>query len=79
MVKNSLHNPDVLVENLASFCLFDPITPAARSWLEESVDGQSTWYGTTLVVEHRYLWGLACALADAGFFVASRAELHARV
>jgi len=31
-----------------------------------SVQPDAQWFGTTLVVEHRYAWGLAQGMKDAG-------------
>jgi hypothetical protein len=34
------------------------------------VHGDAIWFGTFLVVEHRYAWGLAVGMKDAGFELA---------
>lgn len=59
--------PDVLVHNEGTVFLFNPLTPAAREWIDENVATEPyQWFGTTLVVEHRYAWGLAEGMKDAG-------------
>ena len=35
--------------------LFQPLTPAARAWVEEHLPADATWFGSAVVVEHRYI------------------------
>lgn len=58
---------DITVSNHGSIFLFQPNTDEGRTWLEENTEGQ--WYGTALVVDHRYAAGLAEAIADAGLSI----------
>jgi hypothetical protein len=59
--------PDVLVANEGTVFLFNPLTARAKEWLDEHVQSEDyQWFGTTLVVEHRYAWGLAQGMKDAG-------------
>jgi hypothetical protein len=58
--------PDVLVANDGTVFLFNPLTPRAKEWIEEHVHSDARWFGTTLVVEHRYAWALAQGMQDAG-------------
>ncbi len=59
--------PDVLVHNEGTVFLFNPLTARAKEWIDENVQSESyQWFGTTLVVEHRFAWGLAQGLKDAG-------------
>jgi hypothetical protein len=58
--------PDVLVANEGTVFLFNPLTARARRWMQDNVHPDSHWFGTTLVVEHRYAWGLAEGMKDAG-------------
>jgi hypothetical protein len=59
--------PDVLVANQGSVFVFNPLTARAKEWIEENVQSEDwQWFGTTLVVEHRYAWGLAQGMQDAG-------------
>ena len=59
--------PDVLVANEGTVFLFNPLTAKARQWINEHVQAEDyQWLGTTLVVEHRYAWGLAEGMKDAG-------------
>jgi hypothetical protein len=51
--------PDVLVRNEGTVFLFNPLTARAKEWIEEYVQADAQWFGTTLVVEHRFAWGLA--------------------
>ena len=57
---------DVLVANEGTVFLFNPLTARAKEWIEEHVQADAQWFGTTLVVEHLYAWGLAQGMKDAG-------------
>lgn len=66
-MKSQQKPPDVLVSNEGTVFLFNPITPAAQEWFADNVTSEPwQWFGTTLVVEHRYALGLAQGLRDAG-------------
>jgi hypothetical protein len=59
--------PDVLVANEGTVFLFNPLTKRAKDWIDDNVSSESwQWFGTTLVVDHRYAWGLAEGMTDAG-------------
>jgi squalene cyclase len=58
--------PDVLVANAGTVFTFCPLTTRAKEWIEENVQDDAQWFGHALVVEHRYAWGLAQGLKDAG-------------
>jgi hypothetical protein len=60
------HAPDVLIANEGTVFLFNPITSRAKEWIDENVQPEAQWFGTTLVVEHRFAWGLAQGMLDAG-------------
>ncbi len=57
---------DVLVHNEGTVFLFNPLTSRAKEWIDENVQSDAQFFGTTLVVEHRYAWGLAQGMKDAG-------------
>lgn len=64
-------NPDVLVRNEGTVFMFCPVTPVAKQWIAENVESESwQWFGNTLVVEHRYAWGLGQGMRDAGLVLA---------
>jgi hypothetical protein len=63
--------PDVLVANEGTVFLFNPLTPAAHDWFNDNVQSEPwQWFDATLVVEHRYAWGLAEGMLDAGLVLA---------
>jgi hypothetical protein len=62
--------PDVLVHNEGTIYLFCPLTNHAKTWIEEHVQPGARWFGNTLVVEHRFAWGLAQGMKDAGLVLA---------
>jgi hypothetical protein len=59
--------PDVLVHNEGTVFLLNPLTARAKEWIEENVQTEAyQWFGSTLVVEHRFVWGLAQGMLDEG-------------
>jgi hypothetical protein len=65
--RNSHQNaPDVLVRNEGTVFLFNPLTPRAKEWMLQNVHPDAQWFGTTLVVEHRFAWALAHGMQDDG-------------
>ena len=61
--------PDVLVRNEGTLFLFCPITARAHQWIDEHVQTDALWFGNALVVAHRYAWGLAQGMKDAGLML----------
>jgi len=49
---------DVVVRNEGTLFLFEPMNDIAREVLEAAADPQQ-WFGSALVVEHRYAMGFA--------------------
>jgi hypothetical protein len=64
------NTPDVLVRNEGAVFLFCPLTSDGKQWIEEHVQPDALWFGSALVVEHRFAWGLAQGLKDAGLVLA---------
>ncbi len=58
--------PDVLVNNVGTLYTFCPLTLQAKEWIDEHVQDDAQWFGHALIVEHRYAWGLAQGMKDAG-------------
>ena len=62
-----MQSPDVLVSNVGSLYTFCPLTDRAKEWIDEYVQTESwQWFGHVLCVEHRFAWGLAQGMKDAG-------------
>jgi hypothetical protein len=64
--------PDVLVCNEGTVLLFCPLTSRGKEWIDEYVQPDAQWFGNALVVEHRYAWGLAQGMKDAGLVLGGR-------
>ena len=64
------NTPDVVVRNEGTVFLFCPLTAHARLWIDENVQPDALWFGSALVVEHRFAWGLALGMKDAGLVLA---------
>ena len=64
------NTPDVLVCNEGTVFLFCPLTSRGKEWIGEYVDPDALWFGSALVVEHRFASGLAQGMKDAGLVVA---------
>jgi hypothetical protein len=62
--------PDVLVCNEGTVFLFCPLTPRGTKWIDENVRPDALWFGNALVVEHRFAWGIAQGMKDAGLVLA---------
>lgn len=58
--------PDVLVQNEGTLFLFCPLTSQGKEWIDEHVQSDALWFGSALVVEHRFACGLAQGIKDAG-------------
>jgi hypothetical protein len=61
-----LSTPDLLIHNEGTVFLFCPLTPQANEWIDDHVQFDALWFGSALVVEHRFAWGLAQGMKDAG-------------
>jgi hypothetical protein len=57
--------PDVFVHNEGTVFLFCPLTPQAMKWIHDHVQPDALWFGSALVVEHRFALGLAQGMKDA--------------
>lgn len=64
--------PDVLVCNEGTVFLFCPFTSRGKEWIDECVQPDALWFGNALVVEHRFVWGLAQGMKDAGLVLEGR-------
>ena len=61
--------PDVLIRDEGTLFLFCRLTTRAKTWITEHVQHDAQWFGSALVVEHRFAWGLAQGMKDAGLTV----------
>jgi hypothetical protein len=57
---------DVTVQNEGTIFLFQPLTEVAKDWIAEHVGGETTYFGSALVVEHRYAGDLARGMVNDG-------------
>jgi len=62
--------PDILVRNEGTVFLFCPLTSRGKEWIDQHVQSDALWFGSALVVEHRFVWGLAQGMRDAGLVLA---------
>jgi hypothetical protein len=69
-VSNPVSNPDVLVHDAGTLFSFCPLSPRAKSWIDEHVRGEVQWFGHALIVERRYAWALAKGMKDDGLVLA---------
>ncbi|MGD1082735.1 MAG: hypothetical protein ABR881_30850 [Candidatus Sulfotelmatobacter sp.] len=49
--------PDVLVRNERTVFVFCLLTSQAEAWIDEHVQSDAQWFGSALIVEHRFAWG----------------------
>jgi hypothetical protein len=59
-------SPDVLVYNEGTVFLLNPLTSRPKEWIDDNVQPDAQWFGTTLVVEHRFAWALAQGMKHDG-------------
>ena len=64
--------PNILVQNEGTVFLFCPLTSRGKAWIDEYVQPDALWFGNALVVEHRFAWGLAQGMKDAGLLLEGR-------
>lgn len=57
---------DFVIHNEGTIVLFRPRTSLATAWLETNLAGPTTWWGDSLVVEHRYAASLAAGMHQDG-------------
>lgn len=61
--------PDFVVENHASFFLLKPLTPTAHSWIKQHLPENAQWFGSAVVIEHRYIWAILDSIQNDGLKV----------
>jgi hypothetical protein len=66
MSSSQANTPDVLIRNEGTLFLFCPLSDRAKAWIDDHVQPDAQWFGTALVVEHRFAWGLAQGMKDEG-------------
>ena len=62
--------PDFEVENHESIFLLRPLTPAAESWIQEFLPQDCTYFGSAVVVEHRFIADIVRGIQNDGLAVA---------
>ena len=46
---------DLLIRDEGTVVAFQPVTPAAREWIDENIISEGwQWLGDTLAIDHRY-------------------------
>ena len=60
---------DVLITNHGTIYTVLPKTPTARAWILFNVADDAQWFGSQLVVEHRYIRDLVQGMMEAGLKV----------
>ena len=67
----AVSEPDVRVKSHLSLVLFEPLTPAAKKWIDENVEFVSSWQWLCgkLAVQPRHALQLEAGLIAAGFTV----------
>jgi len=63
-------SPDIFVRCEGTIFLFEPLTVAAKHWIDENVQPDAQWFGNALAVEWRFAAELAAAMHEAGLVLA---------
>jgi hypothetical protein len=61
---------DFTVQNEGTIFLLQPLTVAAREWINDNLPEQRLVYGTAVVVEHRYIQDIVQGIINDGLVVA---------
>jgi len=61
--------PDFRCENHGSIFLLTPLTQSGRSWIEENLPSDVQWFGSGVVIEHRYIWRILEGIQNDGLAV----------
>lgn len=62
--------PDVIVENHGSVCMVTPMSPAARTWVDENVQLEGwQWLGASFACEPRYVPSLTDGMQEDGLTI----------
>ena len=62
--------PDIFVRCEGTIFLFEPLTVAAKHWIDENVQPDAQWVANALVVEWRYAAELAAGMRADGLVLA---------
>ena len=62
MAPTNTDSSHVVVEHHGSIAVVQPLTGAAREWIDEHVAADALWWGGGLVVEPRYLDNLLAGM-----------------
>jgi hypothetical protein len=60
---------DAHIENHGTIFLVRPVSSMACDWITANVSEDSQYFGSALVVEHRYIGDLFRGMVDAGLVV----------
>jgi hypothetical protein len=61
--------PDFQIIRQSTICLLEPLTDAARVWVQDHISAAATRFGPAIVVEHRCIADIVTAIAGAGLTV----------
>ena len=60
---------DLLVENHGSIFLLGPVTDLGRDWIAAHIPENAIWFGSAVVVEHRYIHDIVVGAVTNGLRV----------
>ena len=60
---------DVELELHGTINLLRPLTPKAKSWIDEHIPDEAQWFGAALAVEPRYCPDIVAGMIDDGLAV----------
>jgi hypothetical protein len=63
------NGPDFLVENHGTIFLLQPLTPAARLWIDEHLPPDHLTFGPAVCVEHRFIRDIVTGILGDGLVV----------
>jgi len=64
-------DPDFQLIRQSTIFLLEPLTDAARTWVEEHISADATRFGPAIVIEHRCITDIVTGICNAGLTVGS--------
>ena len=67
---------DLHLDNHGTISVLYPATPAADSWVEDHLPAAAIFWGTGVVIEHRFVRDIVVGIVEAGLAIAGGEEVR---
>ena len=65
----AVDHSDFLIRDEGTICLLYPQSADADSWINQNISGDATWFGSGLVIAHRYVESILRGIVTDGLGV----------